>query len=154
MTSSRRWIWIVGAIAGLIVIGTWMGYRWVTRALAGLGEDTRSSFQAGAALGSSLTASACLDTAFARHPSHAKASVVGQFGEVFFVEGCLRTSTPSPALCVDVPAPESVKGLLRFSAWSIEECQRRRLRDPNCSRLLQPLLGYCQRLREKTPGVK
>jgi hypothetical protein len=146
-------LWLVGVMVVLIGVGTWLGYRWLRGAWGGFVVDSRETYEQGANLGRTLTATGCLDTAFVRHARLSRTSLSHQITENLFVESCLRWSAPT-AMCDSVPKVEGLRDMLRFTAWSTQQCQQRGLRDRNCPRLLQPLIGYCERLSGKTPGPK
>jgi len=159
MTGPKNKLWLVVVMIALVVVGTWTGYRWLKGAFAGLVVDSRETYEQGRALGRTITADACLDTAFARHARLGSASFGRQVTEGVFLESCLRTSTPTAAVCESVPAADNISGMVRFSAWTIEECHRRGFNDRSCPRLLQSLNRYCGTRGagaggEKTPGVK
>jgi uncharacterized membrane protein len=90
----------------------------------------------------------CLDTAFARHARNASRSMGQQISETIFLESCLRASTPS-GICDTIPSADNLKGILKFQAWSIEQCRARGLADRNCPRLLQAVSNECRR---RTPA--
>jgi hypothetical protein len=146
-------LWLVGVMVVLVILGTWMGYRWLRGAWAGLLVDSRQTYEEASALGRTLTATACIDTAFARHARLTSSSLGQQFTENLFVEGCLRWSTPT-VMCDSVPKVRGVREMLHFSVWSTEQCNQRGLHDRNCPHLLQPLIAYCERQKTKVPDAK
>ncbi len=141
--SKRVWL-IVGLSLGLVALGSWIGFRWLQRAFTGVLAEGRQYYEEGTRLGRSLTATACLDTAFARHARASSTSMGQQITENVFLEACLRTSTPN-GLCDSVPATGNLKELLRFSAWSVAQCRARGLTDRSCPRLLQSVANDCRR---------
>ncbi len=91
-----------------------------------------------------LTATACLDTAFARHARVPSGSMSQQITEGVFLEGCLHTGTPD-SLCATIPPTGNLTEMMRFSVWSVEQCRARGLTDRNCPRLLQAVANHCRR---------
>ena len=145
MSGSKRNVWlIVGLMLGLVALGSWIGWRWLQRAFTGVMAESRQNYEEGRLLGRSLTATACLDTAFARHARAPSGSMSQQITEGVFLEGCLRTGTPD-ALCDSVPPTGSLSQMMRFSVWSVEQCGARGLTDRNCPRLLQAVSNHCRR---------
>ncbi len=131
-------------IVTLAAAGSWAGYRWLQGAVAGVMVEGRRSYEEGTRLGSSLTANACLDTAFARHPRVPTGSMSGQISEGVFLDACLRASTPT-GICDTIPPTDNLKEIVRFSAWSVEQCRARGLEDRGCPRLLQAVANDCRR---------
>ncbi|PYP09370.1 MAG: hypothetical protein DMD59_09045 [Gemmatimonadetes bacterium] len=142
-SKSRVWL-IVGMIVTLAAAGSWAGYRWLQGAVAGLMVEGRKRYEEGTRLGSSLTATGCLDTAFARHARAPTASMSGQINEGVFLEACLRVSTPS-GVCDSIPPTDNLKEIMRFSVWSVQQCRARGLEDRSCPRLLQAVANDCRR---------
>lgn len=118
-----------------------MGAVWWRRNWAGMKEDARISYENGQTLGWSVSSSACLDTAFARHRPHGVLGLGGKINEQAFLEGCLAASTPTPKLCENIPAKSD--GFLRFTRWSVDQCRRRQLLDQECPSLLDVLATHC-----------
>ena len=141
--SKRVWL-IVGLSLGLVALGSWIGFRWLQRAFTGVMAEGRQYYEEGTRLGRSLTATACLDTAFARHARAPSGSMGQQITEGVFLEGCLRTGTPD-GLCDSIPPSGNLKQIMRFSVWSVEQCRAHGLTDRNCPRLLQPVANDCRR---------
>jgi hypothetical protein len=137
--NSKRWI--IGGLVAL-VLGGWLGFLWVRSEFMDLVGDTRPVYEEGAALGATITANACLDTAFARHPRYVNAGFGDALNEIAFLEGCLRASTPT-AMCDSVPEQHGVRDALRFEEWARERCRDRGMTDRHCSRLFGPVGRYC-----------
>jgi hypothetical protein len=91
-----------------------------------------------------------VDTLFARHAPTGSRSVTQELKERGFLEGCLGASTPIPTMCDTILVQDDVKSLLRFAAWSVEQCRLRGLRDESCPRVLKGLAHYCARQRQPT----
>lgn len=144
MLGSRRF-WIVLTVAVVLAGGAvWVSYRWARQSFAGIVAETRESFNEGRALGRTVSTAACLDTAFTRHPAPSQQSMRHEISEGIFLEGCLRGTTAGHTeLCDTIPAAEGVKGVLRFSAWSAEQCHLHNLDDRSCPRVLQAVYRYC-----------
>lgn len=141
MAISTGRIWLIAGVVFVVVV-CWAGYRWARGAWTGLIDDTRVAYQQGRAHGQSLTATTCVDTALARHVPGGALAMRQGVREQIFLQGCLQASTPT-ALCDTVPSAQDVKGMLRFSAWTIDQCRRRGFRDRACPRVLQALARYC-----------
>ncbi len=123
MSGSKRNVWlIVGLIVVLVGVASWTGVRWLQRAFTGVMAEGRQNYEDGTRLGQSLTATACLDTAFARH----------------------ARVTPD-SLCASIPPTGNLTEMMRFSVWSVEQCRARGLTDRNCPRLLQAVSNHCRR---------
>jgi hypothetical protein len=145
MSGSNRNVWlIVGVTLGLVALGSWIGFRWLQRAFTGVMAEGRQSYDEGTRLGRSLTATACLDTAFARHARAPSGSMGQQITEGVFLEGCLGTGTPD-GLCDSIPPTGNLSQMMRFSVWSVEQCRVHGLTDRNCPRLLQAVSNHCRR---------
>jgi hypothetical protein len=144
MAASKRVWLIVGVMLGLVALGSWLGFRWLQRAFTGVMAEGRQYYEEGTRLGRSLTATACVDTAFARHARASSVSMSEQITEGVFLEACLRTGAPD-GLCDSIPAMGNLKEMVRFSAWSVEQCRARGLTDRNCPRLLQAVSNHCRR---------
>jgi len=145
MAGSKRNVWlIVGLMLGLVALGSWIGVRWLQRAFTGVMAEGRQYYEEGTRLGRSLTATACLDTAFARHAHAASVSMSQQITEGVFLDGCLRTGAPD-GLCDTIPATGNLTEMMRFSVWSVQQCRVRGFTDRNCPRLLQAVSNHCRR---------
>ncbi len=145
MSGSKRNVWlIVGLIVSLVGVASWIGVRWLQRAFTGVMAEGRQNYEDGTRLGQSLTATACLDTAFARHARASSVSMSQQITEGVFLEGCLHTGTPD-SLCTSIPPTGNLTEMMRFSVWSLEQCRARGLSDRTCPRLLQAVSNHCRR---------
>jgi hypothetical protein len=142
--SKSNVVWIVAVIIALTAAGTWLGIRWLRGAVTGMVEAGRQENEAGNRLGQTVTQSICLDTAFARHARTTRRSIGQQISETVFLESCLHASAPS-GICDSIPATDNLKGIMKFSAWSIAQCRARGLTDRNCPRLLQAVSNECRR---------
>jgi len=143
---SNKALWI--AVTCLFVAVTAVGYVWWRRNWAGMQEDGQISYENGQTLGWSVTSSACLDTAFARHRPRGVLGVGGEINEQLFLEGCLGSSTPTPKLCDNIPVRKD--NFVRFAQWSVEQCRRHQLWDRDCPLLLVVLSTHCNHV----PGRK
>ena len=143
---SNKALWI--SLTCLFVGVTALGYVWWRRNWAGMKDDGQISYQNGQTLGWSVTSSACLDTAFARHRPRGVLGLGGKLNEQLFLEGCLGTSTPTSKLCDNIPVKKD--SLVRFAQWSIEQCRRHQLWDRDCPLLLDVLSTHCTHV----PGRK
>ena len=144
MASKSNVVLIVVVIVALMAAGTWIGVRWAEGAFTGMMTEGRQEFDAGTQLGQAITENMCLDTAFARHARTTNRSMGRQISETIFLQSCLRASTPS-GICDSIPPTDNLKGLMRFSSWSIEQCHARGLTDGSCPRLLQTVSNECRR---------
>ena len=145
MAGSKRNVWlIVGLIVGLVGVASWIGLQWLQRAFTGVMAQGRQNYEEGTRLGRSLTATACLDTAFVRHARVPSGSMSQQITEGVFLEGCLHTGTPD-SLCASIPPTGNLTEMMRFSVWSVEQCRARGLTDRNCPRLFQAVSNHCRR---------
>lgn len=144
MLGSQRF-WIVLTIAVVLAgAAVWVSYRWAKQSFSGVLEETRASFEEGRAVGEAVNTAGCLDTMFARHPAPGAQSIRHEIGEGVFLEGCLRATKGGYAeLCDTIPANQGVKGVLRFSAWSAQQCHLHKLDDRSCPRVLQAVYRYC-----------
>jgi len=144
MSGSKRNVWlIVGLVVGLVALGSWIGVRWIGRAFTGVLAETRQYYDEGTRLGRSLTATACLDTAFAHHARAPNGSMGQQITEGVFLEACLRTGAPD-GLCDTIPPAGSLTEVMKFSVWSLQQCRARGLTDRNCPRLFQAVSNHCR----------
>ena len=144
MASKSNVVMIVLVIVALMAAGTWIGVRWLRGAFTGMVAEGRQEYDAGTQLGQSITDGMCVDTAFARHGRTTNRSMGRQITETIFLESCLRASTPS-GICDTVPATDNLKDIMRFSAWSVKQCQARGITDRSCPRLLQAVSNECRR---------
>ena len=144
MAAKSKVLLIVVVIVALMAAGTWIGVRWAKGAFTGMMAAGRQEYDAGTQLGQSITENMCLDTAFVRHAQTTNRSMGRQISETIFLQSCLRASTPS-AICDSIPATDNLKGLMRFSSWSVEQCRARGLTDGGCPRLLQAVSNECRR---------
>jgi hypothetical protein len=150
MTPKQRvWI-IVGVSVAVTAIVGLVSVRWAQRAFRSVLAESQVVYAEGRALGRTLTANACVDTAMARHARAGGSSFGKQIHEGVFLEACLGASAPTD-MCDNVPSAEGLRGMVRFTQWSQEQCTQRGLRDRGCPPLYQAVMHYCGR-RAKTPG--
>ncbi len=138
--------WMLAAVAAVLIVAA-VGYLWVRKASTAILAEAKQSFEAGRAVGQSLVANVCLDTFFVRHATSTESGMRHEIDEEVFLEGCLRTSTPT-ALCDTVPSTSDVSGIVRFSTWSVAQCRLRSFADAGCPRALKAIMHYCTKRRQ------
>jgi len=123
-------------IAMMIAIG-FVGYHWFMKNK----DQLMATRKEGIAYGTGKDAGACVDEGLKKLGG----GLTSQITAKIFVEGCLTTAMPSPALCANVPPPSE---MMRVAQWSVEECRRRGISDQQgCGQVMQSVAQYCQKQR-------
>jgi hypothetical protein len=144
LARSGRTLWLVSGLGAALLVAA--GYVWMRRTSGAILAEAKRNFEQGKTLRQSLAANTCLDTFFVHHAANPSGSMSHEVNEEVFLEGCLRTSTPT-AFCDTVPQTTTVSGLVRFAAWSADQCRLHALADESCPHALKAVMHYCDKRR-------
>ena len=120
---------LVIVVLGVVAYKSFRAHEPELRASAAKERDEGKAFGAGKGPAD------CVNEAL-RRSEH---SFTGQIRARVFVDACLKTATPSPAFCAEVP-----NGILQTAKWANAECMRRGLTgDQVCVQVYTAVGEYC-----------
>ena len=146
MTKNRVAL-VFGLLAVVLVVGG-IAFVWVRGAVDRFVSAGQQVMSEGRTLGQSITAAACVDSAFARYPRDRAVSIGEGVTHKVFLEGCLGTAAPSPELCSDAPAGDQAT-IVQVSLWARRACAARGVNDQTCPQLMLSVHDYCGRMRPR-----
>ncbi len=135
------------AIIALIAGGIFVGYHIFQANRGRLVEQGRQLRQEGEAYGHGRDAQACVGESLRRLQS--SAAFTNEVRARLFLNGCLSTAAEPPAFCESVPRHSEIAAA---AEWTINECRNRDAGEiSRCSRLMQEVLQYCDRVKSRNP---
>jgi len=132
---------VVVLVVGVIVIGV----VYVARNKGAWQAKGREVVAQGKDFGTNTDNQGCVDESILRYKKGP--GFVSALSATFFMEGCLKSSRPTPGFCDNVPIGQ----MMEMQEWRDAQCKRYDLaNDRNCkSQLFMPVAMFCGEQKRK-----
>jgi hypothetical protein len=136
---------IVGVVVGLILIGVaacvGLGWLWLERNAASIGDLGARALAEGQSFGSGHTTEECVEQGLGRGAACATSDPWCRANASIFLRACLQVASRPPGFCDGVPRPLDVMAAGR---WAMEYCAARgRARDQACLGMVSEIQVHC-----------